>query len=296
MDLDDPTQSADESDAEIVATMLVTVSSAQIAEKRRADKQKRFPVLDGYRAARSGITKASETASSGDGEASVGHTNCSSALGGLTAHHVSDKHILPIYQTRDSSANVDSALEEEEVEDVKPNKPTRPNTTFRRTARHSEGAEDDDDDGDGGGLTVSSVPIGVVPGRTGKSKAEREAERKEASERRQRERDAQKRKRSRKAFPTFRTNLDSEYDELMAAYKERREARVLATLPPEEDKAQQTWQLFESWQPPSGSNAGADMNAVAFWPYNLPYPGRQKDEAIVAICGGTAVSQLLVTS
>ena len=31
------------------------------------------------------------------------------------------------------------------------------------------------------------------------------------------------------------------------------------------------------------------MNTVKFWPYNLPYPGRRKGEAIVAVAGGCII-------
>lgn len=49
------------------------------------------------------------------------------------------------------------------------------------------------------------------------------------------------------------------------------------------------WTQMFSYESLKGRGNRPDYNTVKFWPYNLPFPGRAKDEAIVAVAGGCVV-------
>lgn len=82
--------------------------------------------------------------------------------------------------------------------------------------------------------------------------------------------------------------------------------REIIDLDPEEETDQQplpdlatvaeenaSWTQMFSYESLKGKGNRPDYNTVKFWPYNLPFPGRQKDEAIVATAGGCVVCKPL---
>jgi hypothetical protein len=57
-----------------------------------------------------------------------------------------------------------------------------------------------------------------------------------------------------------------------------------------------SWTQMFSYESLKGRGNRPDYNTVKFWPYNLLFPGRAKNEAIVAVAGGGVVSSDLRNS
>ena len=57
-----------------------------------------------------------------------------------------------------------------------------------------------------------------------------------------------------------------------------------------------SWTQMFSYESLKGRGNRPDCNTVKFWPYNLLFPGRAKNEAIVAVAGGGVVSSDLCNS
>lgn len=85
-----------------------------------------------------------------------------------------------------------------------------------------------------------------------------------------------------KAGPSMHEILDLEAEAATTAVEE------LPDLLTEAEKNARWTQMF-SYESLKGRGNRPDYNTVKFWPYNLPFPGRAKDEAIVAVAGGCVV-------
>lgn len=144
-------------------------------------------------------------------------------------------------------------------------------------------------------------------------------ERKEREARRQArkaEKEALSKKRKRNPLPNFRNTLGQEAAELKAAYQtylaeiRRRQNAQHSTgmhevidvdaddiVEPLTDIAsvmeeEASWTQVFSYESHKTRGNRPDYNTVKFWPYNMPFPGRRRDEAIVAMAGGCVVSCL----
>lgn len=193
--------------------------------------------------------------------------------------------------------------------------PTKPGTLHRQSSNQNDDSSDDDV------VVVTSVRVGAPPA---KSKEDREAEwqarqaKRKEREARRLEKEKSSLKRKRNPLPNFRNTQAEEAKELKAAYEiylndlnKKRSAlegssrdqvididahqenetmpqamNDLATVA--EENA--SWTQVFSYESAKGRGTRPDYNTVKFWPYNLPFPGRLKDEAIVAVAGGCVVS------
>lgn len=224
-------------------------------------------------------------------------------------------------QTRDSSVQDAESMEEQELDDEKPEVskslsqkrgPTKPGR------RHvSDGSSSDDV------IVVTSVRVGAPPPKT---REEREAEREERRKLRKEkelkklEKEKIRKKRERNPLPTFRHTSTQEANELELTYKtflkelakakQGTSVNIIIDLDAEEDGKTTTqqnlpdlatvasenssWTQMFSYASLKGKGNRPDYNTVKFWPYNLPFPGRQKNEAIVAVAGGCVVCKKLL--
>ena len=185
--------------------------------------------------------------------------------------------------SRDSSAQGDSDIDEDEVDEESqlhakgaagPSKPTI------QKSQVTGPNESDDDDDDDDVIIVTTVRAGASPVKV-RSKEEKEAEREARRKAKELEREKRASKKKR-PLPTFRYQEAEEDIELQAAYNAR--ASRLGGLPL--DKEPISWEMVESFEAPKGRGKRPDWNTVKFWPYHLPFPGRRKGEAIVAVAGG----------
>lgn len=192
-----------------------------------------------------------------------------------------------------------------------------------RNSRSRDGADDDSDDDV---IVVTSVRVGSAPSKT---LQEREAERDE--KRREREirkaaREAERlekeklhEKRRRNPLPNFRHTQEQEMQELKEVYQaylaklhvqshtlpsdslgfmagatvaETGRESLLETVASSSSRNASWTQCFSYESGKSRLNR-PDYNSVQFWPYNLPFPGRRRNEAIVAMAGGSVVGECL---
>ena len=256
MDLDLDSNAVSEDE---VASLLLTTSQLKRREKERDIPA---PLLGPYQAARSGGT-------------------------GLGLNSIDSS-------TRDSSAvDEESAEEAEAGSEAEGNKPTM---TVLKSSIDSQLMNSEDDDEDDV-VHVTSIAAGLAPAKPRKSKEERDLERQERKIRRASREERKKRKRK-KPIPNYRYGELVEQSQLLEAYQERKDTIVLSGVNDieEEEERRNDWRIFESFEPPKGRGRGrSDFNTVKFWPYNLPFPGRKRDEAIVAVAGGCSVSYLRST-
>lgn len=217
-------------------------------------------------------------------------------------------------QTRDSSVQDADSIEDHDLEDDKPENgkpiiqkrgPTKPGR------RHvNDGSSSDDV------IVVTSVRVGAP---AAKSREERETEREERrkyrkeKEARRLDKEKSRKRRERNPLPTFRHTQGQEAAELKLAYQayllDLRTARsktgstsmhniidldadeavdALPDLLTETEKNASWTQVFSN-ESLKGRGNRPDYNTVKFWPYDLPFPGRAKNEAIVAVAGGGVV-------
>lgn len=193
--------------------------------------------------------------------------------------------------------------------------PTKPGTVRRRS--------DDDGSSDSDTVVVTSVRAGAPPAKTREQlEAEREQRQRDRKEREARrearklEKEKSSRKRKRNPLPNFRNTQGQELSELKAAYQtyladlrklkngmEGSGANQVIDLEAEETaeplpdiaavaEGKASWTQVFSYETHKTKANRPDYNTVKFWPYNLPFPGRRKDEAIVAMAGGCVVSLL----
>ena len=193
--------------------------------------------------------------------------------------------------TRDSSVMDEESPEDMEAEGIAGDEveATKPSTRVLKSSVDRPDNDDDDDDDDV--VFVTSVVAGAPPAKPRKSKEERDADRKEREIRRAAK--EERKKKRRRPLPTFRYTIDDEHAQLLEAYRERREALRQAGMEAENEDARADWRVFESFELPKGKER-SDHNSVKFWPYHLPFPGRKKDEAIIAVAGGCSVGSFVL--
>lgn len=228
------------------------------SKRRERERILPAPLLDGYGAARAAGGHAIAITLSTEDETS---TRASSAVA------QDDDELLQVDSLAPTSFKPTKAARKRSV---------APDRTQTREASLRP-PEDEEDDV----VFVAARPHGAPPEPPRKTKAEREQERLEKEKRRE-ERRARKRK---KPLPTFRHTIDEEHEELMEAYRIRKE-QITQMGTPEVS----SWEVMCSYEEPKGTNRSTTVfNSVKFWPYHLPYPGRLENEAIVAVAGGCLV-------
>lgn len=165
-------------------------------------------------------------------------------------------------------------------------------------------------------IEVTSVRVGAPPAKSQEDRdAEREQRRRERKEKEARrearrlERERLSKRKNRNPLPTFRNTQGQEAAELKLAYeaylKDLQKAKRTAgssfqdvidleaeeTLPDLATIAEEnaSWTQHFSYESHKNRGNRPDYNTVKFWPYNLPFPDRRKNEAIVAVAGGCVV-------
>ena len=222
----------------------------------QSDKDRDYPYLDPYTAARAtgAYRTISAATASTDGNNS---TRASSAVSAdLSATEIS------IVQSASATQKARKGTSAVRVQR------SRPNQSASHAHQTDSHAVSDQDDVLVHVATKSTVSVGK-PGHN----ATRTDKDKRRSEKRG--------KRPKKPLPNFRHNTEQEHVEYTAAY---------AAWQDTQSQPSSDWQIVCAFEEISRRHKdNTEMNTVKFWPYNLPYPGRRKGEAIVAVAGGCII-------
>jgi hypothetical protein len=280
----------DDSDAEDGEPNL---TSSQMKRKAK-DKSLPPPLLGPYQAARQGTVPpvGKKLAESRDSSAQIDDSAAEEIEGAMTAQ--AQSQAAPTMRRTASDPTKPSSMRRA-GHVLKSSRP-------RKLGPNGEILDDEDSDEDA--VYVTSVAAGSAPAKPRKSMQEREAEKAEREARRKAKEKRKEKKRGRRAIPSFKKKLTEEAIELEEAYRTRTEQiKAAFGLQPndklDDDLLGVSWKIFESFEPTrkeiGKTGERSDLHTVKFWPYHLPFPGRRKNEAIVAMAGWCEVRVFLLS-